>query len=163
MDNSELLKTLNQVATTQNKVKREEIQKNRTVQQKQNQEKLQKYNVFISEFKNALVDLVKSGDFKKIDNIKHIEGKIVFEKSTDLDDGQETFYTKVYGQKRCIKLSRESYLGLFANKLEIRSFMNFFNHSLDGIAKIYDYEDCECFKRKYESILSRIFYYRADF
>lgn len=163
MDNSELLKTLNKVATTQNQIKQAEIQKNRIVQQKQNQEKTKKYNTFISEFKNALIDLVKSGDFKKIDSIKHIEGKIVFEKSTDLDDGQATFYTKVYGQKKCIKLSRESYLGLFTNKLEIRSFMDFFNHSLDGIAKIYDYEDCECFKRKYESISSSIFYYRVKF
>lgn len=170
MDNSELLKTLNEAYATRNQTQQKKFSRNKVEQQKYNQEQAKKYKVFITEFKNSLIDLVKNGDFEVINNFKQIEGKIVFEKSIDLGDASQTFYTKVYGPKNCIELSHESYLGLFNNKYELRSFVNFFNHSLEGIANIHDYDNCECFKRKYKSQSScgyknwnRVFYFRARF
>lgn len=157
MNNSELFKTLNNVAETKRQIKQEEIAKKN------------EYAAFISEFKNALIELTKLGDFVEKNNSKQIEGKIVFEKSIDLDDAQQTFYTKVYGFNKLIELSNNAYLRI-NNESERRIFIKYFNNSLKDIAKIYEYDDCECFKGKYRSKSSygyetynRIFYYRAKF
>lgn len=180
MYNSGLLNALNDAAKPEN-----QINEKRIVQEKNN-----RYCAFFLEFENALIKLVKFGDFIEKNNKKQIEGRIAFERDTDLEDCQSTDRTVIYGLKNSVELSDKVFLGFFTiskkeeikklfktitqyvsidDKEEIHLFINRFNKRFINVAKIYDYDECITSKKNYDGLsskytrISRVFYFKAKF